>query len=108
MTLSLSTQVNMWGWQRIATDPRSDHVGIQQLDALNYLHIPNTNTISNTNTIIIIINNSIIMIITWQSYMGNIYLVLIVMIIVIIIIVTITIIPIIIIVLMKQAIVDHR
>ena len=79
------------------------------LDALNYLHIPNTNTIS--NTIIIIINNidnSTIMIIMWQSYMGNIYLVLIVMIIVIIIIVTITIIPIIIIVLMKRAIVDHR
>ena len=75
------------------------------LDALNYLHIPNTNTIS--NTIIIIINNidnSTIMIIMWQSYMGNIYLVLIV----IIIIVTITIIPIIIIVLMKRAIVDHR
>ena len=81
------------------------------LDALNYLHIPNTNTISNSNTIIIIINNidnSTITIITWQSYMGNIYLVLIVMIIVIIIIVTITIIPIIIIVLMKRAIVDHR
>ena len=77
------------------------------LDALNYLHIPNTNTISNSNTIIIIINNidnSTITIITWQSYMGNIYLVLIV----IIIIVTITIIPIIIIVLMKRAIVDHR
>ena len=76
------------------------------LDALNYLHIPNTNTIS--NTIIIIINNSTITIITWQSYMGNIYLVFIVTIIVIIIIVTITIIPIIIIVLMKRAIVDHR